>query len=270
MLANFFIGIREGLEAALIVSILVAYLVKLDRKKDVSKIFIGLAAAIGAAVLVGLILSFIDSEVSDHTEVILSGTFSLIAVGFITWMIFWMAAQSRSMSSSLRGKIDTALDAKPWSLAAVAFFAVMREGVETALFLWTASRSTGSDTNPDLGAGLGLIAAAALGVLIYRGALKLNLGVFFKWTGAFLILVTAGITAYGIGELQEINVLPFLTERSYDLTGLIPEGSLLDTALRGTIAFNSNPTWLQSIAWVAYFAVVGGLFANQYRTKKTK
>lgn len=263
MLDTFVIGLREGLEASLIVSILVTYLVKTNRKADVPKVFIGLGLAILVALGVGLGLSFIDSELSGATEVILSGIFSLVAAAFVTWMIFWMSKQARGMGRELHAKVDTA--ATLWSLTAVAFFAVLREGVETALFIWATART--SPLQGALGAVLGLVAAAALGYLIYRGSVKIRLSTFFKYTGAFLILVAAGIFAYGIHELQEIGILPFLTEHTYDVTSLVPEDSLLHVILSGTIAFNPAPTLLETIAWFAFVIPVATLYIRQNRKK---
>jgi len=171
-----------------------------------------------------------------------------------------MARQARGLKAELHEKIDTAVKTSALSLVGVAFFAVIREGIETAVFLWSASRATGDDTNPVLGATLGLITAAILGYLIYRGALKVNLSKFFKYTGAFLIIVAAGILAYGVHELQEIGWFPFLTDTSYDLSGVIEKGGALDTLLRGTISFRSKPSMLESLVWFAYVIPVAYLY----------
>jgi high-affinity iron transporter len=149
----------------------------------------------------------------------------------------------------------------------VAFFAVIREGVETSVFLWSSSRASGDDTNPVFGATLGLLVAAALGYLIYRGALKLNISKFFKYTGAFLILVAAGILAYGIHELQEIGWFPFLTEKAYDVTGIIPKDSVVDVLLRGTVSFRSSPAILESIVWFAYLIPVTYIYLRPTKKK---
>jgi high-affinity iron transporter len=184
----------------------------------------------------------------------------MIAVGFVTWMIFWMARQSRGLKNSLHKRIDTAVAASAISLMGVAFFSVIREGIETSVFIWSASRATGIDTNPILGAVLGLALAASLGYFIYRGALKLNLSKFFKYTGAFLIVVAAGIFVYGIGELQELGWFPFLTQTSYDLSGVITKDSWLETLLRGTMSFKTAPTMLETLIWFAYVIPVSYLY----------
>jgi high-affinity iron transporter len=268
MLANFFIGLREGLEAALVVGILVAYLAKLGHKNQASKILLGTAAAVLVSVGVGFALTVVVQDLPEGTQELISGFTSIVAVAFVTWMIFWMARQGKNMSANLRKQIDSAIDRQVFGLALVAFLSVIREGIETSAFIWSAARATGSDTNPLWGAAVGIIAAAVLGYLIYRGALKMNLSTFFKYTGAFLVLVAAGILAYGVGELQEIGILPLLTGKTYDLSGLIAADGWLDNLLRGTISFKSAPTQLESIAWFGYLAVTGIAYARANRKPK--
>ena len=196
MFANFLIGLREGLEAALVVSILIAYLVKTDRRHLVPRIWLGVGIAVVVSLGFGAALTFGPKGLTFEAQELIGGALSIIAVGFVTWMIFWMASAARSMSGQLRSKIDKAAEAKPWSLVIVAMLAVGREGLETALFLWAATqaaaRGTGSTVSPLLGAALGLAVAVLLGYLIYRGALKINLTRFFTWTGVFLIIVAGG------------------------------------------------------------------------------
>ncbi len=259
MLANLLIGLREGLEASLIVGILVAYALKTSSPKAVSRILTGTGLAVLVSVLVGFALAEFVAVVPEGTNEIISGLASIIAMVFVTWMIFWMVKQSRQMKSKLQNQVDSS-NTKTLTLVAVAFLAVIREGIETSVFIWSASRATGSDTNPLLGAFLGLLIAAVIGYLVYKGSLKLNLSIFFKYTGLFLIMVAAGILAYGVSELQQIGWLPLLESKAYDLTGLIPEGSAIDTILRGTISFNSAPTILVSLTWTLYVAIVGWLY----------
>ena len=259
MFANFLIGLREGLEASLIVGILVAYAIKTGKTKSVKQILLGTALAVLVSVLVGIALAEFVAVVPEGINELIAGLASVTAVVFVTWMIFWMAKQSRGLKGELEGKLDSAM-AKSATLVAVAFFAVIREGIETSVFIWSATRATGEDTNPVLGAVVGLLVAAALGYLVYRGALKLNLKKFFQYTGAFLIIVAAGIFAYGIHELQEYGLLPFLTQTSYDLSGVIPKDSVIDTILRGTISFRSAPSYLESIIWFGYVGVTGWLY----------
>lgn len=265
MLATYLIGLREGIEAAIIISILVGYVVKLGESAQVRKILAGAGLAILVALALGFGLSGIEAEVSSQIEITITGTTSLLAVVFVTWMIFWMAKQSRSMASQLRAKVDTAVQRSSWSLASVAFLAVVREGVETSILLWSTAKSTGGGVDVFGGAFLGLLTAAAAGYLMYRGSLKFNLGKFFAFTGGYLIVIAAGIFSYAIGEFQELGLLPFLTNHTYDLTAVMPEGSIQELILAGTIAFNTAPTVLQSIGWFAFVGPVTVLYARSQR-----
>ena len=267
MLANFLIGLREGLEAALIVSILVAYLVKADRRHDLRYIWAGVGIAVGISLLFGAILTYGPKGLTFEAQEIIGGTLSIVAVGFVTWMVLWMATASRSLSSTLRSSLDGAT--KPWSLTVVALLAVGREGLETALFIWAATqaaaRDTGATWQPLLGALLGILVAVVLGYLIYRGALRINLSKFFTWTGAFLIVVAAGVLAYGVHDLQEAGVLPGLHTIAFDVSHIVTLDSVLGTVLKGVLNFSPVTTVLEATVWVAYEVVVGGLFIQRNR-----
>ena len=260
------IGLREGLEAALIVGILVAYAKKTSRQDWVNKILLGVAAAIGVSILAGLLLNWLVEDPEGGTNEIIAGAASFVAVFFVTWMIFWMAKNARNLSGDLKSRLSGTTTA--FTVVSLAFFAVIREGVETSVFLWSSVSASGQGAFALLGAALGLIVAAWLGYLIYRGALKLNLTAFFKYTGAFLIIVAAGILAYAVHEFQEVGLLPFLTATSYDLSAFVPEGSLQDIILRGTISFRAAPSQLESIIWVIYVAAVSVLFGKAYSSTK--
>ena len=256
MFANFLIGLREGLEAALVVSILIAYLVKTDRRHLVSRIWIGVGIAVVISLGFGAALTFGPKGLTFEAQELIGGGLSIIAVGFVTWMIFWMASAARSISGQLRSKIDKAADAKPWSLVIVAMLAVGREGLETALFLWAATkaaaRGPGGTVSPLLGAALGLAVAIVLGYLIYRGALKINLSRFFTWTGVFLIIVAGGVLAYGVHDLQEARFLPGLNNLAFDVSHVIPPTSWYGTLLKGVFNFSPATTKLEAAAWLLY------------------
>ena len=260
MFANFLIGLREGLEAALVVSILIAYLVKSGRRDRTPPIWLGVAAAVVLSVAFGALLTFTSSQLSFRAQEAFGGTLSIIAVGFVTWMIFWMRRTARTLSRELRGRVETALAVSGAALAVTAFLAVGREGLETSLFIWSAAQATGQTTDPLLGAALGLLTAVVLGYLFYRGALKINLSRFFTWTGAALIVVAAGVLAYGVHDLQEAALLPGLNSLAFDVSGTIRPDSWLGTLLRGTINFTPQTTWLQAAAWLLYVVPVGWLF----------
>lgn len=270
MLSNFLIGLREGMEAALIVGILASYLVKLEQRSKIKILLWGVFTAVIASIAIGLILTYFVTSAPEGINEFIAGQASLIAVVFVTWMIFWMARQSKNLSGELRGKIDKVGTSSGIALAGVAFFAVIREGAETSVFLWSSTRAAGDGTNAVLGAILGLLTATVLGYLIYRGAVKIHLGKFFRYTGGFLILVAAGILAYGVHEWQEIGILPFLTTTAYDVSNIVTRDGILDIILRGTISFRSAPSQLEALLWFAYVIPTAWLFFKSSKPKVAK
>jgi high-affinity iron transporter len=266
MLANYLIGLREGLEAALVVSILVAYLVKTGRRDRLAPVWVGVLAAVAVSLLFGALLTFTSNQMTFQAQEAFGGTLSIVAVGFVTWMVFWMRRTARSLSKELRGRMDAALAMGTGALIVTAFIAVGREGLETSLFIWSAIQATGQNSQPVLGATLGLLTAVVIGYLFYKGALKINLAKFFLWTGAILIVVAAGVLSYGIHDLQEAGILPGLNSLAFDVSGAVPPDSWYGTLLRGTVNFTPATTWLQAIAWVAYIVPVFVFFLRPART----
>lgn len=264
MFANFLIGLREGLEAALVVGILVAYLVKTGRRELLGRIWLGVGIAVVVSVAFGALLTFGPRGLTFEAQEAIGGTLSIVAVAFVTWMVFWMARQARNIKGELEGRIDDAV-AGGVSLTILALLAVGREGLETALFLWAATRATGETVAPLLGALLGLVVAVVLGVLVYRGALRLDLRRFFTWTGAFLVVVAAGVVSYGVHDLQEAAILPGLDNVAFDVSSTIPPGSWYGTLLKGTVNFNPRTTWLQLVCWLLYLVPTMTLFIIQVR-----
>jgi high-affinity iron transporter len=273
--ANYLIGLREGLEAALVVSILVAYLVKSERRHLLPRIWVGVVAAVGVSLGFGALLSFGPRGLTFEAQEAIGGSLSIVAVAFVTWMIFWMARAARGLGGELRGQIDAAAEGGRWSLAVVAVLAVGREGLETALFLWAATKAgtreaVGSETptwEPLLGAALGIATAVVLGYLIYRGAIRINLSRFFTWTGAFLILVAAGVLAYGIHDLQEAGFLPGLNNLAFDVSDTVDINSWYGTLLKGIFNFSPATTKLEAAAWLLYAVPVMALFLRGVRQR---
>jgi high-affinity iron transporter len=261
--ANYLIGLREGLEAALVVSVLIAYLVKTGNRRRQRPLWVGVGTAVLASVGFGAMLTYTSSNMSFQAQEAFGGSLSIAAVGFVTWMVFWMRRTARTLSSELRGRLDAALAMGSLALFLVALVAVGREGLETSLFIWSAVQATGDSSSPLAGAILGLLTAVVLGYLFYRGAIRINLSKFFTWTGAALIVVAAGVLAYGVHDLQEADWLPGLNSLAFDVSSTIPPDSWYGTVLKGTVNFTPATTWLQAIFWLAYIIPVMVLFFHR-------
>ncbi|MCU1423903.1 MAG: high-affinity Fe2+/Pb2+ permease [Microbacteriaceae bacterium] len=270
MLANFLIGLREGLEAALVVGILIAYVVKIGRRDVLPRIWSGVALAVVLSLGLGFVLTYGAYGLSFQAQEFIGGILSIVAAGFVTWMIFWMLRAARGLSTELRAEVDSHLSGAGWGLVLVAFLAVGREGIETALFIWAAVTASGSTTLPLVGAALGLVSATVLGYLIYRGELTINLTKFFTYTGVFLIVVAGGVLAYGVHDLQEAGFLPGLHTLAFDVSAVIPPDSWHGTLLKGVFNFSPATTVLEAIAWLAYVVPVMTLFARAVRTSGSK
>ena len=265
MIPNLLIGLREGLEAVLVVSVLVAYLVKSDRRSQLPFVWIGTALAVAVSLGFGALLTFGPQGLSDQAEGRIAGSLAVVAVAFVTWMIFWMARASRTLATDLRAHIDAR--STPWSLVLLAALAVGREGLETALFLWAATRSAISDgvpaSEPLVGALTGIAIAIALGYALYAGAVRINLSKFFSITGGALIVVAAGVLASGVRDLQDSGVLSGASTIAYDVSATIPPEGVLGTILKGFLNFSASPTVLEVVVWVGYVVVVGAVFLRR-------
>ncbi|EGF56248.1 iron uptake transporter permease EfeU [Actinomyces sp. oral taxon 170] len=273
MIANLLIALREGLEAALVVSIIVAYLVKTDRRDALPKLWIGVGLATLIPLVAGAIMTWGPKTLSFQGQEILGGTLSFVAVGLVTWMIFWMGKNARELKGELEGSLSKALaeDGSGWGVVWIAVVAVGREGVETALFVWATVRSSieTSIMQTTVGVVTGLVIAIVLGVLIYQGAVRINFRIFFATTGYFLVVVAAGIVAYGIGDLQEAGVLPGIMSHAWDLSSYLPASTSplhwLYVLLQAMFQFNLQPTVLQAVGWCLYIVPVLTLLTLQIR-----
>ena len=270
-LANFLIALREGVEAALIVGVVAAYLVKVGRKNLLPKVWLGVVIAAAIPLSLGAIMTWGPYTLSFQAQEILGGTLSLVAVAMVTWMILWMSSNSRQFARKLRE--DTAAQlasGSDWGVVWIAFIAVAREGIETALFVWATIKSSAENAiaAPALGVVTGLLVAVVIGWLIYTGAARINLSIFFNITGLLLIFVAAGIVSYGIGDLQEASVIPGWGTHIYDITAYL-DGSVYSwlttsswwwTLLEAMFNVNASPTHLQLIGWVLYIVIILPLF----------
>ncbi len=260
MLGNALIGLREGLEASLVVAILVAFLVKTDRRGELPRVWLGVGIAVAISIGVTLALTLAQQALTFEAQEALGGSLSIIAVGFVTWMIFWMRSHGRALSKELEGKLDSAIRMGPLAVVVVAALAVGREGLETAVFFFAAAQAAGQTTGPLIGFLIGIAIAVVLAYLIYRGALRINLGKFFTVTGFLLVFVAAGILAYGVHDLQEAGILPGLNTLAFDVSAAVPPDSWYGTLLKGVFNFSPRTTVLEAIVWVVYVAVVLGFF----------
>ena len=264
-LSTFLVGLREGLEASLVVGILVAYLVRAGRRDRLRPVWGGVAAAVVLSLAAGAALELTSASLGHRAQEAFGGVASLLAVAFVTWMVFWMRRTARTLRGELHGRLDTALAVGPLALAATGFLAVGREGLETAVFLWSAAASSDGAAGSTVSALAGITAATGLGWLVYRGAVTLDLRRFFTWTGAALVVVAAGVVAYGVHDLQEAGWLPGESARAFDVSDVVPRSSWYGSLLKGTVGFQPDPTVLQVAVWLAYLVPVLVLFLRPGR-----
>ena len=271
MLATYLIGLREGLEATLVVSILIAFLVKSDRKDRLVQVWSGVGLAVALSVFFGWLLSYTSTSLLQKTEhrELFEAITSIAAVVFVTWMIFWMRRAARSIAGELRSKLTDALAVGSIAVAVMAFLAVVREGLETSLIFYSAVQGAGVDGGPLYALLGGIATAVLLGYLLYATAVRINLSTFFTWTGALLILVAAGILKYGVHDLQESAVLPGLNNVAFDISTVLDPASWYAALLGGMFNITPAPTVLEVVAWVAYAVPVLVLFLRPTRRKRT-
>jgi high-affinity iron transporter len=242
------------------VGILIAYLVKIDLRSRIKSIWTGVISAVVFSIVLGIGVGLTSESLSEFAEKFFAGTMSFIAVGFVTGMIFWMRAASKGLAKNLRKQVDGALiGGGAFGLTALSFAAVAREGVETAIFLWAAAQNSGS--LPTLVGGFtGIAISIFLGYLIYLGAVKLNLSVFFRITGLLLMVVAAGVLTYGIHEFQELGWLPGINSIAYDFSNSIDPAGFVATLLKGLLSLRTSMSWLELFAYVSYIVIVATIF----------
>ena len=245
---------REGLEASLIVGIVLAYLAKTDNRDRFRVIWAGTAAAVLVSIVSGAALFFTVGELEGRSEQIFEGAAMLSAVAVLTWMVFWMRKQARHIKGELEARIASAVAAgSAVGLASVVFFAVLREGWETALFLFAISESS-NPVSTSIGAAVGLIISVSLGVALFMGSRRLNLRQFFTTTGILLIVFAAGLLAHATHEFQEAGLLPQTIEHVWNTNAIVSEDSSVGKFLKTLFGYNGNPSLLEVAVWVAYLA----------------
>lgn len=256
---TFVLLLREGLEASLIVGILLAYLVAVGRRDRFGSVWLGVASAVAISVAVGAVLFVTRSKFEGRAEEIFEGLASLAAVGVLTGMVFWMRSNAINLKRSLQNKVSEALGAPGrLAVASLAFLVVGREGIETVLFMFATVGQVGA-VGGAVGAALGLALAIALGIGIYLGGVRINLHLFFTWTGAVLLVIAAGLLAFGLHELIEAQVFPAGVERIWVL-GFLPDDSGIGEFLKTLVGYNADPALTEFICWAGYLLVVGYAF----------
>lgn len=268
MFGSGLIGVREGLEAGIVVMVLIAFAVKSDRRDALKWIWAGVIAALAMTIGTFLIIQFGTSTISSLTAELIAGLASLVAVAIVTSMLLWMRKASAHLSGDLKSGLGSALEVGGLAVFGLAFLAVGREGFETALLMVGYAESVSGGAWPLIGLLAGIAVAALLTFLLYRGAISIDFNKFFTYTGLFLIVVAAGILAYGVHALQVYGWLPGLHHTAYDISSWYDPSSWYGVLLSGIFNFSANPSWLQVIAWVAYIAIVTPLFLLRGRTDK--
>lgn len=255
MLSSYLLSLREGLEAALIIGILLGALRKMCRQDLAPAAWTGTIAALVVSALAALGLNALDMSLQGPGEAIFEGVTMLLAAAILTWMIFWMAHQSRSLRSNLESNLQSASRNGKRGVFLLAFLAVLREGVELALFL-TASTFTSDAVRTLGGALLGLATAVLLGILLFATTTRLNLQRFFQVTGILLVLFAAGLVAHGVHEFNEVGWIPAGIEHLWDVNPILNENSTLGEMLKSLLGYNGNPSLSEVLAYMGYFVAV--------------
>jgi len=258
MLASALITLREGLEAALIVGVVLVYLRKIGRLDRQASVWGGVVAALMASVAVAIVLQILGAEFEGRAEEIFEGITMFLAVAVLTYMIFWMRSQGHQLRSGLEHDVRTAVSGgQGWALAGLAFFAVFREGVETVLFLSAAGFA--ADGSSVLWGGLaGLAVAVVLGWLIFNTTAQIPLRSFFNVTSLLLLFFAAGLMAHGVHEFQEAGLLPTFIAPVWDINSILPEKSLVGSFLKALFGYNGNPSLLEVFSYLVYWVAVLG------------
>jgi len=270
MFGSLLITLREGLEAALIIGIILAFLNSTGNRRWFKYVWIGTGVALFTSVLAGGVLFVTVGAFEGRTEEIFEGFAMLLAAGVLTWMIFWMRKQARNIKAHLHDDIQTAIsNGSSLALASLAFVAVVREGIETALFLFAATRGEESPLLAVIGGMIGVIAAIGIGYVVYKGTTKLNLKAFFNVTGILLILFAGGLLAHGIHELQEAGLVPIVIEHVWDVNNILPESSTVGRFFSAIFGYNGDPSLIEVITYTGYLVSMPFLFFKSGNSQLT-
>ena len=270
MAASLLITLREGLEAALIIGIILAYLSKTGNRERGAAVWAGTLGAVVLSVLVGGAIFLTAGEFEGRAEQLFEGTAMFTAVGVLTYMIFWMRRQAINIRAHLVAQVSSALEmGGAFALGFLAFVAVGREGIETALFMFAATK-TASPLAAMTGGLLGLAAAVVLGYLLYRGTYRMNLRAFFNVTSVLLLLFAAGLLAHGIHEFHEAGLIPPVVEHLWDINAVLSETSTVGSFLKALFGYNGNPSLIEVLAWVGYLGLLGWAYFRPATAKELR
>jgi high-affinity iron transporter len=253
MIPTFVITLREGVEASLIVGIIAAFLVKEGRPDAIRQMWIGVGIAVTLCAAVAVALDLVGQQLPQREQEALETVIGLIAVSAVTYMIVWMRRHARGIKAALEGEAASALAAgSTMALVGMAFLAVLREGFETSVFLLAAFQDATDTTAAGAGAVLGLVAAIAIGLGLYRGGVRINLTRFFRVTGLVLVFVAAGLLATAAHTAHEAGWINSLQGQALDLTWLVQPGTISGSLLTGMLGLQPTPTTIEVLVYVAY------------------
>jgi high-affinity iron transporter len=253
LIPTFVIGLREGLEAGLIVGIIAAFLIQRGQRRALRSMWFGVALAIALCAAAAIVLALVGSRLPFRTKETMEGILSIVAVGGVTYMIVWMRRHARELKGHLESQAAAAIvTGSALGLAAMAFFAVLREGLETAVFMLAAFSNARDPVAAGSGALAGVVVAIGLGWAIYRGGVRINLARFFKVTGVVLVLLAAGLLSYAVHEFAEAGVVSVAQQPAVNLTWLIAPGSVRASLITGMLGLQPVPTVAEAFVWFAY------------------
>ena len=269
MLASLLITLREGLEAALIIGIILAYLARTDNRQSFKSVWLGTSLAVLVSLVAGAAIYLLAGEFSGQAEEIFEGLAMFVAAGVLTWMIFWMRKQAVNIKAHLHVQIQSVLTSgSSRGLVILAFVVVVREGIETVLFLFVATKVAESPLLFTVGGFLGLAIAIVIGYSIYKGTSKLNLRTFFNVTSLVLILFAAGLLAHGIHEFHEAGIIPTVVEHVWDMNHILPEKSTFGRFLTAIVGYNANPSLIEVITYPLYLVLALGSYFHPIKVSR--
>lgn len=272
MLGSLLIALREGLEAALVIGIILAYLARTDNRRGFKPVWLGVLLAVATSLIAGAAIYLSAGELKGRSEAIFEGATLIIAAGVLTWMIFWMRKQAVNIKGHLETQISSALKSgSSAGLLVLSFVAAGREGIEMVLFLFASTKVAESPILSTFGVLLGLAVAAGIGYIVYRGSSRLNLKTFFNVTSILLILFAAGLLSHGIQEFHEAGIVPYVMQHVWDMNHFIPEDSTFGRFLSAIFGYNASPSLVEVVAYFVYLiSVLVGYFHSIATTKRGK